>query len=265
MTVAGAAQRPPYSRAQRRLRVVSFNIQAGASTEHYRQYVTRGWQHVLPHPAKRRNLAKVADALTDFDLVGLQEADGGSLRSGFQNQVEVLAEAAGFPFWTFQANRKVGRIATSSNGLLSRYAPSAVLDHRLPSTIKGRGVLEVRFGHSERGLRIYVAHLSLTANARRRQADYLSSIIGHHPYVVMMGDLNCEDDGAELRELYARTDLVPADRRVQTFPSWNPRRAIDHILISKSLTVVERSALPLAVSDHLPLAVEVELPVGCEL
>src|SRR5688572_32456271 len=48
------------------------------------------------------------------------EADPGSLRSGFLNQTHYLAEKGGFPFWSHQPNRRVGRIASSANGLLSR-------------------------------------------------------------------------------------------------------------------------------------------------
>ena len=39
---AGAARR------RGRLRLLSFNIQVGISTERYRHYLTRGWQHLLP-------------------------------------------------------------------------------------------------------------------------------------------------------------------------------------------------------------------------
>ena len=84
--------------APRRLRLLSANIQAGASTRSYSDYVTRPWNHVLPRREKRNNLDALADLATPFDVVGLQEADPGSLRSGFLNQTHYLAERAGFPF-----------------------------------------------------------------------------------------------------------------------------------------------------------------------
>ncbi|MCG8609572.1 MAG: EEP domain-containing protein, partial [Pseudomonadales bacterium] len=31
------------------IRLLTFNIQVGISTSAYRHYVTRSWQHVLPH------------------------------------------------------------------------------------------------------------------------------------------------------------------------------------------------------------------------
>ncbi|PYA79799.1 endonuclease, partial [Pseudomonas aeruginosa] len=38
-----------------RLRLLSFNIQVGISTERYRHYLTRGWQHLLPHAGRATN------------------------------------------------------------------------------------------------------------------------------------------------------------------------------------------------------------------
>jgi len=149
----------------RELKLLSFNIQAGSSTEKYRHYITRSMQHLLPHPRKARNLNDIAKLATEYDLVALQEVDAGSLRTGFTNQVHYLAERGEFPYWSHQANRRLGRIAETSNGLLSRMEPSGVIDHRLPGAA-GRGALEVRFGRARDGLRMIIAHLSLSARAQ---------------------------------------------------------------------------------------------------
>jgi endonuclease/exonuclease/phosphatase family metal-dependent hydrolase len=90
-----------------RLQLLSCNILAGGSVGRYRHYVTQSWKQVLPTRSKRGNLDSFAQLLADFDIVGLQEADAGSLRSGFVNQTEYLAEAAGFAYWSHQPNRKI--------------------------------------------------------------------------------------------------------------------------------------------------------------
>ncbi|TNF17642.1 MAG: EEP domain-containing protein, partial [Pseudomonadales bacterium] len=69
------------------LRLLSFNVQVGINTQRYHHYLTRGWQHLLPHAGRAGNLQRIGDLLADFDLVALQEVDGGSLRSGYVNQV----------------------------------------------------------------------------------------------------------------------------------------------------------------------------------
>ena len=57
-----------------RLRLVSYNIQAGTSTANYREYVTRSWRQVLPNNQRVDNLDAIADLVGPYDIVGLQEA-----------------------------------------------------------------------------------------------------------------------------------------------------------------------------------------------
>ncbi len=248
------AAAPP---AGSRLRLLSCNILAGASVGRYRHYVTRSW---LPHRGKRANLDALAATFADFDLVGLQESDAGSLRSGFLNQTEYLAEAAGFPFWSHQPNRKVAHLAASANGLISRFEPSEVIDYPLPGRIPGRGALYARFGDGADALVVVVAHLSLGPKARARQLDFIAGLLDGHAHAVLMGDLNCVPESAELRQLFGHTTLRPPEARAPTFPSWRPQRAIDHILVSADLHVERLWTLPQAFSDHLPLAAMVSLP-----
>jgi endonuclease/exonuclease/phosphatase family metal-dependent hydrolase len=245
----------------RRLNLLSCNILAGGSIKRYRDYVTHSWKHVLPH-GKRANLDGLARVIGAFDLVGLQEADAGSLRSGFLNQTQYLAEAAQFPYWTHQPNRRVSRLATSSNGLLARLQPDEVLDYPLPGRIPGRGALWVRFGEGRTSLVVVIAHLSLGPSARARQLAFLAELLGEHPNAILMGDLNTPAHGREFDLLYARTSLVRPDHAPATFPSWRPTRAIDHILVSEGIEVEKRWALPHPVSDHLPIAATLRLPAA---
>ncbi len=257
--------RHPQDLPPRVLRVLSYNIHAAANTNRYGDYLTRSWQHVLPHPRKRKNLEAVAQLVAGYDIVGLQEADSGSLRSGFENQTQFLAERAGFPYWSHQTNRRMAKLAEPSNGLLSRPAPREVIAHALPGAIAGRGAMEVRYGPSRTGLHVLIAHLALTPRARRAQFDYLASIIDGLPHVILLGDLNCTPDAPELKRLRERTGLVSAGVPLATFPSWRPRRALDHILVSPALEPLGVEVPLLRVSDHLPLAMRVALPATCRL
>lgn len=250
---------------RRHLRLLSYNIQAGARTARYHEYLTGSWQHVLPHPNKRRNLETVAELVAGFDIVALQEADSGSLRSGFSNQVQFLAELARFPWWSHQANRNVAALAASSNGLLSRVEPAEVVDHKLPGAIPGRGALAVHYGTPRQGLLVVIAHLALTRTARRAQCRYLAELIGDRPYAVLMGDLNCTAGNPELRHLFNHTRLQPPPLSLETYPSWRPRRAIDHILATDGLGALAYEVPLLRVSDHLPVALTVALPDACRL
>ncbi|MBS0590267.1 MAG: endonuclease/exonuclease/phosphatase family protein [Proteobacteria bacterium] len=240
---------------------MSCNILAGGSVRKYRHYLTEGWKQVLPMRSKRENLDHFAGRLAGFDIVGLQEADAGSLRSGFLNQTEYLAEVAGFPHWSHQPNRKIAQFAASSNGMLSRIKPAEVRDHPLPSRIPGRGAMWVRFDLGDDDLIVVIVHLSLGPKARERQLAFIADLIWSSPHVVLMGDFNCPLDSTEMTHFLRRTDLTPAHAEPPpTFPSWRPRRAIDHILVSDKMEIENLYTLPHIASDHLPLAADIRLP-----
>lgn len=245
---------------KRRLRLLSANIQAGSSTRGYHDYVARSWSHVLPAGNKRGALDTIAELAGRHDIVGLQEADPGSLRSGFTNQTHYLAERAGFAYWSHQPNRRMGGVASSANGLLSKLEPRLVEDHPLPGRVRGRGVLTASFGDGPNALTVAVAHLSLGSQSRRSQIDFIADLLTGLPHAVLMGDFNCDPEQPEMQTLYRKTNLQPPDRCVLTFPSWRPQRAIDHMLVTPALPVTAMQAMPAAQSDHLALSVELEVP-----
>jgi endonuclease/exonuclease/phosphatase family metal-dependent hydrolase len=242
------------------LRVLSCNILAGASVRRYHEYFTRSWGAVLPGKYKLGNLDRLARSIAQFDIVGLQEADAGSIRSGFLNQTRYLAEASGLPYWSHQPNRKVSSVSHTANGLISRAAPDEVFDYPLPGRLGGRGVLLARYGQGREALTVAIAHLSLGTQSRARQLEFIADLLQGCTNAVLMGDLNCPPDSPELRTLFARTPLAPPAHPAPTFPSWRPQRAIDHILVTPRISVERIWTLPAAFSDHLPLAAEIRLP-----
>jgi endonuclease/exonuclease/phosphatase family metal-dependent hydrolase len=242
------------------LRLLSFNIQTGIATSRYRHYLTRSLRHVLPHPERLDNLDRIAGILGRYDIVGLQEVDGGSLRSGFVNQTEYLAMQAGFPHWHAQTNRNLGKFAQHSLGVVSRLRPSLVKELRLPGIIPGRGALMLRYGRGEQALNVLIMHLALSRRARLQQFAYVAEQVCDCRHVILMGDFNCGSASVEMNWLLERTRLREPVHGLHTFPSWRPERNIDHILVSPSLTVNHTRVLPHPISDHLPIEMEVVLP-----
>ena len=240
------------------LRLLSFNIQVGISTQRYHHYLTRSWQHLLPHAGRSGTLQRIGDLLADFDLVALQEVDGGSLRSGYVNQVEYLAQQGAFPYWYQQLNRNLGRFAQHSNGVLSRLRPSLLEDHPLPGP-PGRGAIILRLGEGEQALGVVMMHLALGPRTRTRQLAYIRERVSEFPHLVLMGDMNTHAN--DLLENSPLRDLGLVAPQVQaTFPSWRPQRCLDHILLSPGLELGRVDVLTQAISDHLPVAVEIRLP-----
>jgi len=243
-----------------RIRLLSYNVQAGISTGRYRHYVTRSWKHVLPHAQRFSNLDRVARLVKDYDIVGLQELDAGSLRSGYINLTQYLSEKSHMPFWTDQTNRRLGRFAQHSTGVLSRFHPTEIVEHRLPGKIPGRGALFIRYGTRHDSLVVLILHMALGRRARLRQFDYISEIVNEYRHVIVMGDLNCHSQSAEMDYLINRTLMSEPIHGVCTFPSWCPQRNIDHILVTPTLQVDHVKALNFSLSDHLPVEMQITLP-----
>lgn len=256
-------RRPVAGKARRTsLRLLSYNIQVGIRSQSYRHYVTRGWQHILPHPRRAENLDRIATTLSHFDIVALQEADGGSIRTSHVNQVQYLAEAAGFQYWYQQLNRNLGKFAQHGNGVLSQLKPLVIEDHKLPGLLPGRGAIVLRFGEASEPLILVVLHLSLGQRARKNQLSYIRELLTDYKHIVVMGDLNSEVESVLKLSPLSDVGLMSPPGVFNTYPSWRPIYNFDQILVSPSLTIKHVEVLHRTVSDHLPIAMEIELPGG---
>lgn len=243
-----------------RLRLLSYNIQVGISSVRPHHYLTKSWKNILPSPRRFENLGRIAQVLRDYDIVGLQELDAGSHRTGYVNLTQHLADQAGYPFWHHQLNRDMGRLAQHGNGLLSRFRPTQIIEYKLPGLLPGRGALAAQFGNNDQPLMVMMVHLALGRRGRMNQLAFVAEIINDYPHAVLMGDMNCAPQGQELAMLFRRTALREPLEELMTFPSWRPERSIDHILVTPSLKVEQCRVLSHALSDHLPIAMEITLP-----
>lgn len=245
----------------KRFRLLSCNIQAGINTSTFRDYATGVWKHLVHHDERLRTLARLADGMRGYDLVGLQESDAGSLRTGFVGQTEYLARRAGYKWWGERTNRRVGRLARHSIGALCRFEPVKVEPLALPGRVPGRGALLLQlFDTGDRGLTVIIVHLSLGRASRRQQLDFLAERIHDCRHAVVMGDFNAPHAAPEMKELFARSDLVEPIDRVNTWPSWKPLHNLDHILTTPELAMQPLQVLAEGPSDHLPVELEITLP-----
>lgn len=248
--------------AENSLDLLSFNIQAGTSTTRYRHYLTRGWRHVLPHRGRTRNLDAIAHLVSGYDLVALQEVDSGSLRSGFINQTKYLANHSDFPFWSHQPNRKIGTVAYAGNGLLTRVEPDELLNFRLPGPISARGALWARYGIGDASLVIVNLHLALAPRTRQAQLNFIAKRLEDVRHKIILGDLNTHARSAAMVRFIHSLDLDAPTIDMPTFPSWQPRHSIDHIMISREIEATDCRVLEMDCSDHRPISLRVNLPAA---
>jgi endonuclease/exonuclease/phosphatase family metal-dependent hydrolase len=208
---------------------------------------------VLPSRNRSGALNSVAQLIKQYDIVALQEADGGSIRSERLNQIAHIAEQSGHAYWYQQLNRNLGAVAQHSNGLISRYEPLHVEPHRLPGFLPGRGCMLGFFGSSKDPLVVVNLHLALSQQSQVRQLDYLYGLIKEFNHIVIMGDMNNSLSALLKASKLSKLALHSLPELAPSFPSWRPSRSLDHVAVSRSLRVEKAGVVDLAVSDHLPV------------
>jgi len=241
------------------MRILTYNIQVAIGSCRYRHYLLHGWKHVMPHGQTLPNLDRIAEVIAPYDIVAIQEADGGSLRTRFVNETCYLADEAGFGSWKSVVTRDHGIFAQHTNSLLSRPTPLRVESHRLPGAMEGRGVLEADFDIDGRVVTVFCTHLALKCRTRLRQIHALIQRINQRESAILLGDFNCQPGSPAIRALLTETRLRPGRWQPASYPSWRPRRVIDHILATDDLALDNLQATPALLSDHLPVSAQVRL------
>ncbi len=227
-----------------------------------RHYIMHLWHHLLPHPRRESNLELIAQIIKPFDVVALQELDGGSIRSRYVNQVDYLSERGDFPYAEYQTTRVVGPFARHSKALLSRIPIHNVHHYDLPSKIPGRGITTFCLGDEANPVLIVNVHLSLGKKARVNQLQFIADLIADYQHVIVMGDFNMAPNELMASPL-SKTDLKIVDQEIiLTYPSWKPKKQIDYILLSSSLKLADSGVIPCPNSDHLPLYANVIMPAS---
>lgn len=239
------------------IKVLSMNIEAGVNnSKGYFGYVTTIFKNFFPH--SNEPLYKLAEYIKkeDIDLVGLTEIDGGSFRTKHVSQVKLLAHLSGLNHHFFNPTYRFGRIINQGDGLLSKFPERNREYYKLPA--KHARYLEFATADVDgRRIKIIVTHLSLGRKARIRELAQIVAVLRHfNTPKILMGDFNTENK-REL-EIIKSAGLIPVHNE-KTFPSWKPKRSIDHIFVSPEFSIMKTYICPIKVSDHLGVVAELKL------
>lgn len=238
------------------VKALSWNMQAGMGTRRLSDYALRFHENIFP-AGKAHRLAHAARQLASFDLVGLQECDLGSWRTGMLHQGHLLAADA-FAYHAFHTSRRISRVAGSGLALLSKYPLVDAQGHALPSRLPGRGALSARVDTPSGQLRVLVVHFSLGVRDQARQWGWVQDWAADSPLPsLVMGDFNV-GPGCPVFDSVV-TNWGESFQAPLSFPSWRPTRALDHIL-AMGVRAGPPEVFDPGVSDHLGLSREIWLP-----
>lgn len=237
------------------LRVAVCNLQTGiGTTRGYWQYLLTGWKYRLPHDSQPIERAAAFLREEGIDIALLTEIEGGSRRSCWVDQVDLLAQRSRLNERLFFPTRIVGRRVNQGNGIVSRLPLRFGFNRALPGHGEPRFLSEAEVRVADANVRLFVTHLSLEHTLRTSQIHRIASVLAETREPTLLGgDFNISED-AEL-SLIEEGHLAKA-LSMLTFPSWRPTRALDHLFLSQHFEVREVYAYDRTIfSDHLPLVV----------
>src|SRR5690606_31957844 len=216
-----------------------------------------------PSEPDKIDLEAIANVINESraDLVGLQEVDVHTIRSGqSSNQAEVLGEMTGMHvFFSKGIDYQGGEYGTA---VLSKYPIKQAERFELPN-LEGlksepRTLAVVTVEVEGRPLRFANTHLDYTnAENNLLQVNEILEVFeeGRLP-VVLVGDFNALPESASIRLLDQHFIRSCTENCGFTIPQIHPNRTIDFIMVSKDapFEVIDHRVIdePYA-SDHLPV------------
>lgn len=217
-------------------------------------YATHAWRYLLPS-------AKAEKALQE--LVRKTEPDVIALTETTPKQIKNLIDSI----------HPVKRVAASKN----KYRPESLLP-LLPgfsnrhNAILMRSPVEHAFTYLKNGLHslvirarisphttFFLVHLALKKSVRAKQLAELKNMLQKETgNITIGGDFNAFEGASELEELLHACRLKNANtNHSPTFPTYNPKKELDYLLVSRNLTVKNFQVVASSVSDHAALVAEI--------
>jgi endonuclease/exonuclease/phosphatase family metal-dependent hydrolase len=206
----------------------------------------------------------------EADILALQEVDRRATRSGFADQVRLVARATGMSAAFGEAARR-GPLRRYGNALLARGALSDVETLALPRPEGGEFRVAVLAGltlepgvpglprDGDARLSVAATHLSFRRGEGAAQLMALVEALDRRPCPrVLLGDLNLAPDVVEPVLVTAGYHIASTG---PTFPVRLPRSRIDYVAVA-GLEIVSAEALETSLSDHRLVVAEVTAPDG---
>ena len=204
-------------------------------------------------------------SLVQPDVVALQEVDKGTERVGGADSPKTIARLAG-DYAGYFASAMDYDGGKYGNAILTKKPPVHSTYYALPGSEEPRVVLILEFEDFYFGS----VHMSLDKDSRidacRKLAQIAKKCINKDKLFFLAGDFNLEPNSMEMRIL-AESFSVLSAFEVKTFPSDNPDRTLDYIMVYRGgagksfLKKLEKGQIGVAswvqpekeASDHRPV------------
>ena len=199
------------------------------------------------------------------DIVGLQEVDQFTNRSGKIDQAKVLAEKTGLYYQFFKAIDYDG--GNYGITILSRYPIRKATKIDLPQVEPGEArvlsFVEINLP-SRKELIFANTHLDATRNDGNRVAQMqkiLDVLKSNKIPTIILGDLNCEAKAKPIHMLDEQFVRSCVNSCGFTIPQINPNKTIDYVALKNAdwKILSHRVLAEQYASDHLPIVVTYQI------
>jgi endonuclease/exonuclease/phosphatase family metal-dependent hydrolase len=200
-----------------------------------------------------RRLGAACAALS-ADVLAVQEVDRFARRTGFRDELRVIARATRMRAVFGEAARR--RWRSYGNALLARGPITDVAVIKLPRPSDGeqRVAIVARVAVNGVGLSVGATHLSFRRGEGMPQLEVVLEALGRRDGPrVLLGDLNLSPELVEPAVAAAGYTLAATG---PTFPTAAPRSRIDFVAVA-GLDVLSASTPEAGISDHLPVVADV--------
>ncbi len=223
-----------------KLKVMNYNIL------HAKNYITNEIDY--------DGLIKVIKEINP-DVLSLNEVYGQGYNNG-ENQAKIIADKLGYNYFFGKATKIKG--IEYGNALLSKYP------------IENPQIVKIKYPLIRLGKRFYQRRCIIRANIKgvtvlsthfglnkREQINATKATIKNieDKKCILIGDLNMtpeEELISKIKEYLIDTDTM-AREVFLTYPSDNPKKRLDYILVSKDAKILDFKAIDTTQSDHKPI------------
>lgn len=232
------------------------NLQCGVGTIWGYWWYIHFWKYFMSLSTVHLEKSVYFLSSQGIDIVFCNEISDKYRGKAFLSQLDYLQVASGIKNSAFFFTHLIGKSSKEWNAFLSQFPIIQNTSHPLKSSkikrILGESIVDI----DGRRVHLFVVHLSLGVQIRQEQIQEIIKIISATTDpVILGGDFNTH----VLHEIADNTRLRSCGN-FNTFPSWKPKKCLDHIFVSQEFTIhdayVYRDAL---FSDHLPLVAVVSL------
>jgi endonuclease/exonuclease/phosphatase family metal-dependent hydrolase len=225
-----------------------------------RNYLLKIWKNIYSG-TKNLNKLELLAAQVKPDVLAMAEADAGSLRGNFTNQIETLERKLGFSsvFYKLKYSdkrllKKLPTFRKQCNAILTQKEGIEFNTFYFKRGVK-KLLIQAKLPHE---IDFFLVHLPLGKRGRAKQLQELERVIRNSKKVIIAGDFNTFYGSDELEELMQKCNLKSANiENIPTFPSGKPAIELDFFLVSQEIKIKKFKVLASDVSDHLPILLEI--------